>query len=601
MIDKPWGISCLAAFLLLSSACSSASENDVEYIESSDTLRVIEQGELSGVLNTRNKARAWFGIPFAEPPVGDLRWRAPRPAQPFDDVFVADTVDRACVQLNEPAILPGKAGAVVGSEDCLYLNIWAPSQESETPYPVMVWVHGGGNVSGFAGQLDFSRLAARENVVVVALNYRLGPMGWFSNDSLRATAQSELDQSANFGLLDLIEGLKWVRSNISAFGGDESRLTIFGESAGGFNISSLMTSPLSEGLFDAAIIQSAGFNSFTLKEAEIGPETEEKRRGASSGEAIAALTKQGALPSADDKSSDAMAAALRKLPAETLYDVYRTLTDSDAVADQISNIDNTADGIVLPIPDDSAGSDRALIASRDIPLIIGTNRDEARVASMENPVFTNKRLGVLFRPKNRDTYIAAGEYPSRLWASLGVQRVADIREDAGVAPTFTYRLDWDEQGKFMFSDFSLLIGALHSIDLNFISGDFRLSFLDDKAFFKPETEETRRTLSHQMMSYWASFARSGSPNASSDSSLPQWPAWSQGGQTLVMDTETDGGLRAMPLKESVDELIQDFVADERFSTDEERCETAGVMTMIALSQNYPTAHFEDLSARFCKS
>ena len=138
MIDKPWGISCLAAFLLLSSACSSASENDVEYIESSDTLRVIEQGELSGVLNTRNKARAWFGIPYAQPPVGDLRWRAPRPAQPFDDVFVADTVDRACVQLNEPAILPGKAGAVVGSEDCLYLNIIRPSNVTIENLPVLV-------------------------------------------------------------------------------------------------------------------------------------------------------------------------------------------------------------------------------------------------------------------------------------------------------------------------------------------------------------------------------------------------------------------------------------------------------------------------------
>ena len=597
----PLAMLCAAACLALTTACSSASDNDNEYLASNDTPVSIEQGMVSGVRHSGNQARAWLGIPFAAPPVDDLRWRAPRPAKPFEGVLTADMADRACVQINNPAILPGKAGAVVGSEDCLYLNIWAPAEPSEQSYPVMVWVHGGGNVSGYGGQLDFSGLAARENVIVVALNYRLGPMGWFSTDSLKATAQNDLDQSANFGLLDLIEGLKWVRSNISAFGGDDSNLTIFGESAGGFNIAALMTSPFSEGLFDAAIIQSAGFNSFTLKEAEIGPETEEDRRGASSGEAIAALTEQGALPSGNDTSSDEMAAALRSVPVDTIYDVYRTLADSEVVADQIANIDNTADGIVLPIPEENPGSDRALIASRDIPLIIGTNRDEARVASMENPIFTKKRLGILYSAKNPDTYIAAGEYPTRLWASLGVTRVADIREDAGVSPTFTYRLDWDEQGKYMFSDFSLLIGALHSIDINFISGDFRLPFLDDKAFFKPKTEDSRRELSHQMMRYWANFARTGSPNSSENSALPTWPAWSDGQQTLVLDTEADGGTRPQALAETPDEIIKDFLTDERFSTDEERCETAGVMTMIAQSQNYPTARFKDLTARFCKS
>lgn len=591
----------MAAFALFSPSCSSASDAGRTYVPAPDTRTEIAQGEVIGVRDESAGVAGWFGIPYAEPPVGDLRWRSPRPVKPLTEPLAATNADRACLQLNSPQILPGKAGDLVGSEDCLYLNIWAPAAKGDAPLPVMVWVHGGGNATGFAGQSDFSRLAAREGVIVVALNYRLGPMGWFSHEALRQTAETDLDQSMNFGLLDLIEGLKWVKANVSNFGGDPDRITLFGESAGGYNTSALMMSPLSEGLFEGAIIQSAGFSTYTLQEAETGPQTEDERRGASSGEAIALLTEHGALTRVSPEDHQATANALRALDPGAIYDAYLDLAQSDIAADQINSIDSTADGIVIPFPElDEARNDRR-IASRDIPLVIGTNRDETRVYALENPAFTNKHLGVFFQPKDRDAYIASGEYPSRLWASLGVHKVAEIRSQTLTSPTYTYRFDWDEQGKYMFTDFSLLIGAMHSIDVNFLSGDFRLAWLEDKMFFKPATETSRRALSHDMMAFWGAFARSLPGGAPTGTPVTDWPAWSDEQKTLVFDTMADGGIRTENLRETPEQIIADFVADQRFLNNQQRCEIADVMKLIAQSQSYPTDSFDELADQYCES
>ncbi|MAK60241.1 MAG: hypothetical protein CMK09_04625 [Ponticaulis sp.] len=601
MTKKHWLTCSMAAFALLLPSCSSASDTDTAYVPAPETLTEIEQGQVTGVRDDEIGVVGWFGIPFAEPPVGELRWRAPRPAAPLTEALSATEPTKACLQINSPQILPGEEGELVGDEDCLYLNIWAPAAKADAPRPVMVWVHGGGNATGFAGQSDFGRLAAREGVIVVALNYRLGPMGWFSHEALRQTAETELDRSMNFGLLDLIEGLKWVNVNVSNFGGDPERITLFGESAGGFNTAALMMSPLTEGLFDGAIIQSAGFSTYTLEEAETGPKTENDRRGASSSEALVLLREKGEIASNIPDNGATLAKLLRGLRASAIFDAYLGLTESDVTEGQIGNIDSTADGVVLPFPElDNAGNDLR-IASRDIPLIIGTNRDETRVYALENPAFTNKYLGVFFQPKDRDAYIASGEYPSRLWASLGVHKIAEIRSQKLTAPTYTYRFDWDEQGKYMFTDFSLLIGAMHSIDVNFLSGDFRLAWLDDKMFFKPATESSRRALSHDMMAFWGAFARSLPGGELKGVTVADWPAWSEGQKTLVLDTKADGGIRTESLRDTPEQIIAEFVSDPRFLNDKQRCEIAGVMKLIAQSQSYPTDRFDELADQFCEA
>ena len=203
----------------------------------------------------------WYDIPFAKPPVGDLRWRAPEPL---------DATPQLISRRTEPAICPQQAGSVsgvegdaaIGDEDCLYLDVTAPASGTE-PLPVMVWIHGGGNTTGHKNTYDFSRFVAEQNVIVVTINYRLGPLGWFAHPALGSGPGT----IANFGTLDIIAALGWVKRNIGAFGGDADNVTIFGESAGGHNVFTLLASPLSEGLFHKAISQSGYVRSLSPRQA----------------------------------------------------------------------------------------------------------------------------------------------------------------------------------------------------------------------------------------------------------------------------------------------------------------------------------------------
>ena len=192
------------------------------------------------------------GIPYAAPPIGDLRWQAPQPAPKWEGVREAIEFGRACIQSN-PAI----ANLPAPSEDCLYLNVWTPARSAEDRLPVMVWIHGGGFVAGAtAEQLYHGEHLAKKGVVVVSIGYRLGAFGFLAHPAL--SAENERHVSGNYGLLDMIAALKWVQRNISAFGGNPNRVTIFGESAGGIAVSMLCASPLARGLFHGAISQSGG-------------------------------------------------------------------------------------------------------------------------------------------------------------------------------------------------------------------------------------------------------------------------------------------------------------------------------------------------------
>ena len=205
---------------------------------------------------------SWFDIPFAQPPVGELRWRAPRAIDAPVDIIV-EKEDTSCVQKSSDYAGADGEG-IVGLEDCLYLDIKAPADFANKSYPVMFWIHGGGNTTGHKDYYDFTRLVAAQGVVVVTTNYRLGALGWFTHPAIQGE-QKGLDKTSNFGTLDIIESLKWVQSNIAQFGGDAQNVTIFGESAGGHNVFALLASPLSDGLFHRAISQS-GYTTSSSKQ-----------------------------------------------------------------------------------------------------------------------------------------------------------------------------------------------------------------------------------------------------------------------------------------------------------------------------------------------
>ncbi len=303
----------------------------------------IESGLIQGTVE--DGLSVYRGIPYAAPPIGDLRWRAPLPAPKWDGVRAANEFGRACIQSN-PAI----ANLPAHSEDCLYLNVWTPARSGKDRLAVMFWIHGGGFIAGAtAEQLYHGENLAKKGVVVVSIGYRLGAFGFLAHPAL--SAENERHVSGNYGLLDMIAALKWVQRNISAFGGDPGRVTIFGESAGGIAVSMLCASPLAKGLFHGAISQSGG---------SFGP----IRSGGGPGENVQSLAdaeragEKWAL-----KAGASSAADLRKLPPDKLM----TSMPGEGVAWPVM------DGWI--IPDDQY---RLYQAGKynDTPILVGYNSDE---------------------------------------------------------------------------------------------------------------------------------------------------------------------------------------------------------------------------------
>lgn len=313
-------------------------------MQNSPTPVTTQQGTLAG--RTDNDIHLWCGIPYAAPPVGALRWRAPQPVTPWQGIRQADAFSAASWQNSDDCQQVGGGNPGHFSEDCLYLNVWSPAERS-APLPVMVWLHGGGFTIGAGGLPPYDGKAlARRGAVVVTLNYRLGHLGFFAHPALEGEDGERL---YNFGLLDQIAALRWVQQNIAAFGGDSDNVTLFGESAGARSVLSLLASPKAKGLFHKAIIQSG----YTL------PDTP-REAALLRGEQIAEHLH---LPSAT-------AQQLRDIPADAFwplaapYSIGPTPIAGDAVLPQ-------------PMLDVFfAGKQHAM------PLMVGSNSDEASVMAV---------------------------------------------------------------------------------------------------------------------------------------------------------------------------------------------------------------------------
>ena len=239
----------------------------ITYVEDLTTLKNTTSGQIIGFKHINNST-AWFGIPYAKPPINELRWRAPQPIEDSQEIIKATSFSDICFQNRSFVDYSEEKENYIGSEDCLYLNIHSPRNLSGNEnLPVMVWIHGGGNTTGAGSGYDFSRLASEQKVIVITINYRLGPFGWFYHPSLIETTNSKEDKSGNYGLLDQILALKWVKKNIKEFGGNPNNVTIFGESAGGHNVFSLISSNLASGLFHRAISQSGSTRTTSVEDA----------------------------------------------------------------------------------------------------------------------------------------------------------------------------------------------------------------------------------------------------------------------------------------------------------------------------------------------
>ncbi|MCG8316157.1 MAG: carboxylesterase family protein [Pseudomonadales bacterium] len=542
------------------------------------TVRETTKGTVLGSIDS-NGTYVWKGIPFATAPLGDLRWRHALPGSRWEGEFLALSHSSSCTQLGHLQLdIPiTEIGKVVGSEDCLYLNVWSPAFESlpAEPRPVMFWIHGGGNTAGESAIFDGKVLADKYGVIVITVNYRLGVFGWFSHPALQG-GDSVLAGSPNFATTDLILALQWVQDNIEQFGGDKNRVMIFGESSGAVNVASLLVSPLASGLFQRAAMQSGGFPYQTKTESENYFESGGGEH--SSAELINRLL------IADGLAENREAAILTqdRMTLTELETYLRSKTASDLLVHfDGSNFgmygwqDFIGDGVVIPEVDPYLLFETGQY--NQVPIIAGTNRDEIKLFMAFDPAFTVAGLPFIIKDKNY--YELAARYRSDFWKAGAVDEFAYRATVNQPGEIFTYRFDWDEEPKILWNELSEMIGASHFFEVPFVFGTpnkFPVSLASPLLFTK-SSAAGRQQLGNSVSSYWAAFAYTGDPGFGyGQSEDQQWRPWVNGHsseKTLILDTPADAGIRMAVESLFLDDLQLQLQAEEGFGNQAQKCST----------------------------
>lgn len=503
-------------------------------------------GKLKGY-QENNGSWVWRGVPFAGPPVGELRWAAPEDPEHWAGIRNATESRSECTQYFTSRTWI-RSGEIVGSEDCLFLDIYRPDTDDEN-IPVYVWLHGGSNVFGSAANYDGAALAQRKNVVVVVVQYRLGPFGWLSHPAFRDD-ENELDASGNFGILDQIQALKWVKANIRAFGGNPHRVTLGGESAGALDTLTLLISPKASNLFGSAVVESGAPPSATFNTSATGDPKSNRM--------IEWLL-------VDDGTVDAGNAAAYRA-GMTNYEVENYLREKPA--DKIMAAHITAGGSSAPFLDGAvvpAAGFYPTIQSgnyNQVPLLIGTNRSEykaylryygAYIKSLGFPsgdyswgdafrVFDPGDLAlddVLPAQEDKDLYETIANLWTRQWRHGGSDLPATaIKNQNDENSVYSYVFQWGGGGDPDKEAFRLLVGPCHAAELPFFFG------WDDDLFgfgFSETNQLGREALQAAMMDYLGSFVWTGNPNITSFP-RPIWPQWSNTEgkpKVIVFDADLD--------------------------------------------------------------
>ncbi|GGM94590.1 carboxylic ester hydrolase [Dyadobacter beijingensis] len=486
-----------------------------------DTLRV-EGGKISGINSPDNRVHIYKGIPFAAPPVGDLRWKAPQPVKKWSGVLACDKFGPSPVQGEPVPFSMWSAEFLIPKtpigEDCLYLNVWTESSgKTAAKKPVVVWIYGGGFVSGGAGCAIYDGEAtAKKGVVFVSINYRVGAFGFFAHPEL--TKESGKNASGNYGLMDQVAALKWVKKNIAQFGGDPENVTIAGQSAGSMSVNCLVVSPQAKGLFNKAIAESgAGFgrNYPTLKQAE--------EAGLQAGEKLGAKS----------------LAALRKLPAD---EILKNIT---------SYRGPIVDGLVLP---ESVSAIYQAGKQNSVALLTGWNQNENAVAkpksATEFQAQYNQQYGPIAQtffqhyPAQTDAQAAHSQNELARDMSYGVQNyswaVAQAQQNKAA---YLYRFTRKLPATGIYASY----GAFHTGEVAYAYDNLR--FIDRS--LRP-LDGTDDQIANLMSTFWVNFIKTGNPNGTG---MPQWPAFNANAPQMMLIGEE---MKAGPLTEqpALDFLIE---------------------------------------------
>ncbi len=570
---------CAAVFGL---GCAAEPSPPPPVVESVETLRDTGLGRVIG-FETESGAHAWRGLPFATPPVGESRWRAPRPPQAWAGTRESLEFASPCVQFAglNAEFGDGDEGDVFGSEDCLYLNVFAPPflpdevPKADEALPVMVWIHGGGNTMGDAHLYDGSTLARGQNVIVVTIHYRMGAFGWFYHEALNGADSTLDDRSGNYGTLDTVAALVWVREHIASFGGDPNRVTVFGESAGGTDVFGLLATPRAAGLFHGAIVQSGSGHTNSIAQARNSTDASLPGHQNSSAELLYSLLVQdGTASDRDDAkakvaqmSAGAIGKTLRgKTPEEILGAIK-----GKSLGGMYSWPSLVRDGVVLPEVDILEAFSEGRYNA--VPTIFGTNRDENKLFMAFGSEYVTHLAQMPIWFNNARMYDLVAEYGTKGWKARGADEAAEAMSRSGRSRAFVYRFDWDEEGSVLWLDLSQLFGAAHALEVPFVFGN--LDFGPATSYIVPEESRAEaEALSKTMMDYWGRFARTGEPGG--EGADAPWPAWEvDAGRFILLDSQSGGGGALSTETVTGESVIKAVANDSRFRTAAERCEIYG--------------------------
>ncbi|NYF81047.1 carboxylesterase/lipase family protein [Granulicella arctica] len=494
-------------------------------------LRVkTKQGKVEGKVD--GQTRAFLGIPFAAPPVGPLRWKAPMAPAKWSGVRQATEFGNHCMQ---PTIYNDMVFRDPGiSEDCLTLNVWTPAKDKKAKLPVMVWIYGGGFLAGSTSERrqDGANLA-KNGVVVVTMNYRLGIFGFFANEEL--AKESGKNAAGDYGLLDQTAALAWVQKNIEAFGGDPKNVTLFGESAGSFSVSSQMASPLAKGLFARVIGESGG--------ALYG----------STGASYKSLQEVSAKN--DEFAKTVLSATtleqLRAIPAQQLLEAQMKKKESGEPMRFWPDVD----GYFLP---ESVGAIYAAGKQNDVPMLAGWNRDEGGIdpkATVESfkaavekllPDHATELLALNPVTDDASAVRAQADLAGDHFIAYSTWKWLEAQTKTGKQPVYRYRFDLAAPAD---PNHPGGLAAYHSSEIPYVFGD--LDLLSSFGYaWRPEDFQTSAT----MQRYWTNFAKTGDPNGEG---LPKWPVYAASSQWLVMHLGPEPMVE--PDKHREQELLLDSV------------------------------------------
>ncbi|MFN9067067.1 MAG: carboxylesterase/lipase family protein, partial [Bdellovibrionales bacterium] len=495
-----------------------------------ETVQGVVEGRYarSQTLQLESDVAEFLGIRFAQAPIGSLRWQPPQPLNKFTGVYKAHQKGSEPLQ---PNIL---TGGITGSEDCLFLNIWVPKTKRRSPLPVMFWIHGGAFVIGSGHQkvalvdlYDGKQLAKQGDVIVVSANYRLGPLGFFAHPEM--SIDGKAPAAVNFGLMDQIAALEWVKHNISRFGGDPQKVTVFGESAGGTSILSLIASPKAKNLFSRAIVQSGPDYGMPMQKA--------LEQGNRISEHLGTSEKPLTLKQLKNVPGEEL---IRELPMLVKYGEKR-FTFGPIVGDSL-----------LPQP-----VLQTILKNQHnaVPLIIGTNAEEMRVLS---PVFlrgfpdnlsdsaysefVRDFIGVPFDEAARNQYTKE-KYGTNRKAMEALVEDGLFHSYAGhVARAMARSQNSVATYQYLFTQKAPLIGAGHALDLGYTFQNKALLLMTNNEWYNPfhsvQNFNKQMKLSSAMIKMWSNFSDTGNPNTRDGQALKI--PWHQAHQGNILELNTEG-------------------------------------------------------------